>query len=151
MSSTVRIEQAIEHGRNNPLSRVSLRGHRVLVAEDEPIIALDIATALESVGAEAVVVHTLQNAIAVARIEKLSAAVLGLRLKSKLSYPLCALLQCRDIPFAIYTGYDGTDCKYNRCIIPKPTPANVIVDRLTGLALNRPEHLIAHSFTVMSL
>lgn len=149
MDRTGWAEAAIRDHKITSLSAASLRGRRVLVAEDEPIIALDLATTLEGAGAEVIVVHTLQNAISVARVEKLSVAITDLRLKDELSYPLCALLQCRDIPFAIYTGYDSLNCKYNRCIIPKPTAANLIVERLAILTRNRPEKSIGHSFAVM--
>ena len=124
----------INQSRDAKLSITSLQGHRVLIAEDEPIIALDLATAFESVGAEAIIVHTLRDAIAVARIDALTAAVVDIFLKNELSSPLCALLQLRDIPFVVYTGSDDTDFKYRSLIIAKPAPAELIVDRLGILA-----------------
>ena len=117
---------------------VSIKG-RVLIAEDEPLIALDLACEFEKAGAEVIVVHTLQNAIAIARIDALSAAVVDLRLKNDLSSPLCALLQLRDIPFVVYTGYSDIDCRYSRLIISKPAPVHLIIERLAVMTLNRPD------------
>lgn len=139
MNGIGRIESAVPAQNRQRSSAVSLKGLRVLIAEDEPIIALDLASAFESAGAEAIVVHTLQNAIAVARVDALSAAVVDLRLKHDLSSPLCALLQLREIPFVIYTGYDDMGCRYNSLIMPKPTPAHLIVERLAILTQHRSE------------
>ncbi len=139
MDSTGHNGSAVPAQKRQHLNVITLKGHRVLIAEDEPLIALDLATEFESIGAEAIIVHTLQNAIAVARVDQLSAAVVDLRLRDGLSSPLCALLQLRDIPFVIYSGYDDLDCKYNSLIVPKPTPTHLIVERLAVLTLHRFE------------
>ena len=72
------------------MSFSALEGHRILIAEDEPLVALDLAMTVESSGAAAIIVHTLDDAIAVARSQRLSAAVVDMKLKSDLASPLCA-------------------------------------------------------------
>ena len=118
------------------MSLPSLKGHRILIAEDEPIVALDLAASLEVAGASTIVVHTLADAIAVARKEALSAAVVDMKLRDELASPLCALLQYRDVPFVVYTGYEIPEFKFNSLIIPKPAPQEKIVEKLS--ALSRP-------------
>ena len=116
--------------------RISLQGHRILIAEDEPLVALDLALTVESTGATAVMVHTLEDAIAIARVEPLSAAIVDMKLKNELASPLCALLQCLDVPFVVYSGYDIAEFKYKSLFIPKPTPPAKIIETL--ISLSRP-------------
>ena len=107
-----------------------LKGHRVLIAEDEPRVALDLANAFELAGAETVVVHDLKAALDVARVEPLSAAVVDVKLKTEISSTLCALLQCRSIPFIIYTGYpDAAGFNFRACVMLKPNRPEAIVEK----------------------
>ena len=114
---------------------LSLEGHRVLIAEDEPIIAFDLAQAVEAAGAKAVVVHSLKHALAIARVEPLSAAAIDIKLKGDVSSPLCALLQCRDVPFVIYTdAREISGFRFTKGVITKPAEPDVIVNTLAILA-----------------
>ncbi len=81
-----------------------LRGRCILIAEDEPIIALDIADAFESVGAITTVASTLHQALIQVEDESLCAAVIDHVLGPHESSPLCNRLQERDLPFLLYTG-----------------------------------------------
>ncbi len=120
------------------MSLSSLQGHRILIVEDEPLVALDLALTVESAGAAAIMVHTLADAIAVARAETLSAAIVDIKLKDELASPLCALLQCLDVPFVVYSGFDLAEFKYKRWVIPKPARPSLIVDKLRML-VRKPE------------
>lgn len=121
------------------MSLSSLEGHRVLIAEDEPLVALDLALTIEAAGASAIMVHTLEDAIAVARVEPLSAAIVDIKLKDELASPLCALLQCLDVPFVIYSGADIAQFKYKRWVIPKPAPPDLIIAKLRVL-VRKPDN-----------
>ena len=61
----------------------TLSGRSILIAEDEPLIALDIAEAFKDAGATTVVTATLHHALVLVEHGGLSAAVLdGLRQKN---------------------------------------------------------------------
>jgi DNA-binding NtrC family response regulator len=82
----------------------SLNGRSILIAEDEPLIALDIAQAFEDAGAEIVVTPTLHHALVLVEHDGLSAAVLDHALHDGGSSPLCQRLNERKLPFVIYSG-----------------------------------------------
>src|SRR5215469_3841942 len=87
-----------------------LEGARVLVVEDEFIIALEIQANLEE--ARATVVGpalTLQQALELAENESLSAAMLDLRLGRDSAAAVAQVLAERHIPFLFYTGQPASD------------------------------------------
>ena len=63
------------------MQSTSLAGRTILVVEDEPLIALDIVTALRRVGANVVSAATLDGAKLLVELDKLSAAVLDFGLR----------------------------------------------------------------------
>ena len=56
--------------------RPSLAGRSILIVEDEPLIALDIAAEFEKVGAQVVQTATLKEALHLIEADGLSAAIL---------------------------------------------------------------------------
>jgi len=91
-------------------SRLKLKGSRILIVEDEFIIALEIQSCLEEAGATVVgPAFTLSKAIELASQENLSAAMLDLRLGYESAAPVAAVLAERHIPFVFYTGQPVAD------------------------------------------
>jgi DNA-binding NtrC family response regulator len=84
---------------------VDLSGRSVLIVEDEPLIAIDIAQALTSAHASVVVAATLQEGLRLAEHPTLSAAVLDLILGRDDAVALFERLSARGVPCIIYTGY----------------------------------------------
>lgn len=87
-----------------------LSGRRILIAEDEYLIAMDLVEALESLGAEVIgpVGSVLQGSKLVAA-ESIHAAVLDVNLQGELVFPLADELAGQSIPFVFATGYnDGS-------------------------------------------
>lgn len=83
-----------------------LKGVRVLVVEDQMIVAMQIEDMLQAAGCQVVgPVGTLQAAIAMAREEPLDAAVLDINLDGDKVYPAAEELHSRGIPFILATGY----------------------------------------------
>ena len=83
-----------------------LQGVRVLIVEDQMIVAMQIEDMLRAAGCEVVgPVGTLQAAIALAHEEALDAAVLDINLDGEKVYPAAEELQARGIPFILATGY----------------------------------------------
>jgi CheY-like chemotaxis protein len=115
-----------------------LTGTRILVAEDEILIALDISATLVDAGAEvAGPATTIRSAIAIAQTETLSAATLDVRLGQETTEAVAATLAARNIPFVFYSGQtlpsDMRD-RWPKCpIIVKPAGQNAIVAAIAGL------------------
>jgi CheY-like chemotaxis protein len=86
-----------------------LRGQRVLVVEDEYLIATDIAEALAELGATVVgPVGSVKEALR--RIEaegELDGAVLDINLGQEKVFPVADALIARHVPFVFATGYSN--------------------------------------------
>jgi PAS domain S-box-containing protein len=90
-----------------PASARSARPARILLVEDNLIVALDIKTTLEALGYEVVgPAETVGEALALAEEDGLHAAVLDLRLHDDEVLPVADLLAERGVPFAFASGYD---------------------------------------------
>lgn len=88
------------------MSTSDLHGVRVLLVEDQMIVAMQIEDMLHAAGCEVVgPVGTLQAAITLAHAEALDAAVLDINLDGEKVYPAAEELQARGIPFILATGY----------------------------------------------
>lgn len=80
---------------------------RVLVVEDEFLIAMELQETLERLGIEVVgPVGRLAEAIASAATENLDGALLDVNLSTGTSAEIAKTLQMRGIPFIFITGYD---------------------------------------------
>lgn len=111
-----------------------LQGRSILIVEDEPLIALDIAQGFKDAGAEVVTSSTLKQAIILVEHDGLSAAILDHALTDGDSARLRARLTERDIPFVVYSGFEeaviGAD---DLPLVKKPAPAAVLVATIEGL------------------
>lgn len=88
----------------------ALSGKRIMLLEDEFLIALDTSRALESLGAEVVgPVHRLDKALALAQSEPLDAAVLDVDIGGVKSDAVADALKARNIPFVRATGYGASE------------------------------------------
>ncbi|MBI0534890.1 response regulator [Roseomonas sp. KE2513] len=86
-----------------------LHGRRLLVVEDEYVIAMDMARALEELGAEVVgPAGSVADALLLVRNEDshLDAAVLDVNLRNERVFPVAEALAARGVPFVFATGYD---------------------------------------------
>jgi len=82
-----------------------LSGLRVLIVEDEAIIAWDMADSLELCGAEVMgPVGTVKEACALLDAGVPDAAVLDINLKNESVYPLVERLKLRRVPFLFASG-----------------------------------------------
>lgn len=91
-----------------PSPHSDLQGARILVVEDEALIAMELCQALEALGWEAVgpaasVEEALQR---LADAPLPDAAVLDVNLGGSLVYPLADRLQALGVPFVFCTGYE---------------------------------------------
>jgi len=82
------------------------RGRRVLVVEDQALVALEIVDALEELECEPVgPVGSVEAALARAGSERLDAAVLDVDLRGSNVQPVAELLEARGVPFLYSTGF----------------------------------------------
>ena len=83
-----------------------LEGRRVLVAEDEFLLALELEAVLQQQGCVVLgPVATLEGALALVDGQLLDGAVLDVNLRGRRVAPLAAALQQRGVPFVLVTGY----------------------------------------------
>jgi len=79
---------------------------RVLIVEDEPMIAMLLEDMLEEMGADvAGVASTLDEAQSAALGCDVELAVLDINLQGRMSYPAAQTLSDRGIPFIFVTGF----------------------------------------------
>jgi CheY-like chemotaxis protein len=84
----------------------ALRGRSILVVEDEPLIGMNIRTALEDAGATVTATTTVRHALILVEHDGLSGAIMDHALADGDSTELCARLQARGIPYVSYSGFD---------------------------------------------
>jgi DNA-binding response OmpR family regulator len=124
---------------NNLAARTEgLRGARVLVIEDEPLIALDLRSLLGHEGAEVVgPARSLAEGLRLARRVDLDAALLDVRIGRETALPIALVLRERGVPFAFYTGqieFEALRRDWPEApVIAKPSPARQLVGAIERL------------------
>jgi DNA-binding response OmpR family regulator len=87
----------------------ALRGRSILVVEDELLIAMDIAQALERAGANATMTTTVHHALILIEHDGLAGAIMDHALSDGDSTKLCMRLKERGIPYLSYSGYEPVE------------------------------------------
>jgi CheY-like chemotaxis protein len=83
-----------------------LAGRRILVAEDEPLVALELEAQLRALHCEVIgPAAMLEDALRLAASAPLDAAVLDINLAGRASFPVAELLTGREVPVIFATGY----------------------------------------------
>lgn len=83
----------------------SLKGRKILLVEDEMMVAMLVEAVLENEGCTVISAGHLEQATLLATEHGLDAAVLDVNLHGKPSYPVADALAARGIPFVFATGY----------------------------------------------
>jgi DNA-binding response OmpR family regulator len=117
---------------------------RILIVEDEPLIAIDLESAVRDQQGDVVgPVHSLADAIPIAEAEDLHGAILDVRLMDGTADPIIACLLRRGIPLVIYTGEADDLMAANWPGIPivgKPaSPEDVIATLERVIRTSRPQ------------
>lgn len=97
---------------------------RILVVEDEFLVAMDLEDLLTEMGFEVVgPANHLRDAIELAREEQIDFAVLDINVAGAQSFPVADILRNRNIPFVFSTGYGAeglVDGYRNEVVLRKP-------------------------------
>ena len=115
----------------------NLAGLRVLVVEDEVIIAMLLEEALRDAGCVVVgPVPRVDKAIEAARAEPLDFALLDVNLAGEKVFPVAEVLVERDVPFVFLTGYgrSGLPTAYaRRPTLAKPFRLPALLSTIAAL------------------
>ncbi len=107
------------------MAESALRDRRILVVEDEFLIAMSLQDALENAGAVVVgPAPSVEKAIKQIESEPhIDAAVLDVNLGGMLAYPVADMLVAKNIPFVFTSGYEDNLLKSRYAQVkncPKP-------------------------------
>jgi CheY-like chemotaxis protein len=108
----------------------NLSGKRILIVEDEIIVALDLADKITADGATAVgPVSTVNAALEVIANAELDGVILDVNLRGEMAFPVADVLADRHIPFVFMTALDAGEIPSRhanvRCV-QKPVSTEVI-------------------------
>jgi len=110
---------------------------RILIVEDEVLIAISLEAALTDGGFETVgPFNRIDQAVAAVEREMLDGAVLDVNLAGTKVFPVAVALAERNIPFLFLTGYASIQLpeEYRTAsVLAKPFHDQEIVDRVEGL------------------
>ncbi len=113
-----------------------LAGRRVLVVEDEALVAMLIEDILLDAGAEvAGPAATEAEALTLLAATRPDTAVVDVNLGGHTSEPVIAALAASGVPFLVATGYSATGLTVpsGGAIIAKPFEPSTLVERLAAL------------------
>jgi DNA-binding response OmpR family regulator len=113
---------------------MALTGHKILLVEDEPLIALDIAEGLQAAGASVLTAYTLRDGLRFVSEPDLSAAILDFGLSDGEAQALCERLDERRVPFILHTGYAKADVQCGSgVVVSKPATPQELVSTVQKL------------------
>jgi len=115
---------------------ISLKGRRVLVVEDDPMVAMLLVDMLDAIGCEIVAVASrLEDALEKAQSLSFDVAILDINLAGANTFHVAELLSKRGIGFVFATGYGNAHLPpdlANAPVLQKP-----FVERDIAQALRR--------------
>lgn len=118
-----------------------LQNQRILVVEDEFVIAVAIEAALSEAGADVVRVRDVPDAVQNCADQTLSAALLDVRLGRQTTEAVADMLVSRNIPFIFYSGHglpEEMRSKHPQAsVLLKPIPPNLLISAMVELIHRR--------------
>jgi len=124
-----------------PVTDVPVKSRRIMVVEDEMMIALLLEDMLTDLGHTVVgVAGRLDSAIELARLTDAELAILDVNLSGEASFPVAKVLTERGVPFMFATGYGvlGLEAPFqNTLTLKKPFELNDLSRALEKLQAAR--------------
>jgi DNA-binding response OmpR family regulator len=112
---------------------------RILIIEDEPMIAFDLRDLLEDAGFDVIgVAGNLATALALIKSKAFDAAILDANLAGVSSSPAAAALAQRGVPFIVLSGYSlkqQDTATINARFIQKPCQPEHLISALKAIRL----------------
>ncbi len=132
----------------NATSAKPLQGTRILIAEDNSLLAYDVAILLRDAGAEAVgPAMTLKRALALAEAGDFNCGVLDVSLGSEYVFPAALVLRKKGAGIVFYTGYgdmEGLKREWpDAQVLSKPAPYGFLLSAV-HTACCSPPHTTLH-------
>lgn len=113
-----------------------LRGRRILILEDEMLVALETKSLIWRVGAVVVGPYArVHMALEAIQVEQIDAAVLDINVAGVHSYAVADALRARNIPFVFCTGYDRASLPPRfaaAAVVEKPLVPGALLTALAG-------------------
>lgn len=114
-----------------------LRGVRILIVEDEPLLSMAMVDEIEEAGACVVgPAVSIEGAMELLATTPVDAAILDVELQKQLIYPVADRLMEQGVPFVLTTGHDAEVLPERYATVPhsaKPAPASEALALLAGL------------------
>lgn len=112
-----------------------LSGVRILIVEDDAILAFDMLCFLKGAGAETIgPASSLKRALALSQDEPLSCAVLDVRLRDEFVFPAARALREKHAGIVFYTGHadiDGLKRDWPEAqVLSKPSPSRSLLEAI---------------------
>jgi len=134
-------EAPAEYVEAKPVRRSSgASSNQILLVEDEALLSLLMRDLLTDMGFVVVgPYNTVKDALAAARREQLTGAVLDVNLGGEMVYPLAEFLSSSDIPFLFVTGYaeDRVEAKFDGVPVLQKPLTREILERALGSIVSR--------------
>ncbi|MCY1004598.1 response regulator [Nannocystis pusilla] len=119
----------------DPLNADVLKGLRVLIVEDEPMIASFLEDALTDLGCEVIgPALNMKDALRLAREARIDGAGLDINVAGEKVYPVADVLAERGLPFVFMTGYGRAGLResdLDRPVLQKPFSFERLVEIMT--------------------
>lgn len=119
------------------MSNMDLSGKRILVVEDEFLVASSLETLLGDAGAEVAVANKASDAITTLRGSRFDAAILDVHLADQSSYGVADELRSQNAPFVFLSGYLTVREGYADVpFLTKPFTDDTVIAAMSNLLLS---------------
>jgi two-component sensor histidine kinase len=119
-----------------PQDKVALTGQRIMVVEDEALVAMALRDALDDMGYAVVgPFGKISEALVALKYNDVDAAILDVNLGSELVYPLADVLAAEGVPFVFVTGYgaEAIDRRFSSApVLQKPIESHALSALFAG-------------------
>jgi PAS domain S-box-containing protein len=102
-----------------PARPIAIAGNRIMIVEDEALVALALREALDEMGFSVLgPFNRISEAMIALRNNRVDAAVLDVNLGGELIYPLADVLTADHVPFVFITGYGAEEIEPRYTNVP---------------------------------
>jgi PAS domain S-box-containing protein len=102
-----------------PVSAIAVAGNRIMIVEDEALVALALRETLDEMGFAVLgPFNRISEAMIALRNNRIDAAVLDVNLGGELIYPLADVLAADHVPFVFITGYGADEIEPRYASVP---------------------------------